>query len=180
MRFELDITYEDFVEAYVALTKRSGSVSRHFMLGFGAITAGFAVLAMFDHRFAADTPQCLALVGVVIGSMGLTPSPTKKYWKANERAYGPSRIDISESGITEESPEISVVYRWSAFCGLSETKRLFLLHRSKAFALIIPKRLVGGERDVESFRTFVSAHVLTPVHGFPVEPLNQARSKTDD
>ena len=80
-------------------------------------------------------------------------------WRGNRALQGPMALTITDEGLAVRSQHSTVTHSWSAFVKYRETPNLFLLHSSSQVAVIVPKRALGDDADVQQFRQHLAASV---------------------
>jgi hypothetical protein len=74
----------------------------------------------------------------------------------------PHGFQFSYEGVTVLEPLSSARYRWEAFNEWVETRRVFVLRQSSFGGLVVPKRFLGGEAQIASFRQMLRQSVRAP------------------
>jgi hypothetical protein len=91
-------------------------------------------------------------------ALGLPIGPKFYHW-------GPCDVSLTEQGVARATERFEERHAWSAFSGLAETRRLFILRRSPEKCFIVPKRLFPDEEARDAFRRLVAEKVgAAPAH----------------
>ena len=69
------------------------------------------------------------------------------------------RLITEESELVSAREDSTQTFKWSAITGLSETKRLFLLHLDNAQAICVPRRAFASPQASGEFLGFVRARL---------------------
>ncbi|MFF1529507.1 hypothetical protein [Cellulomonas sp. NPDC058312] len=161
VRLEWTTDRADLVEiarAMVHLRRRGRSAA---MLGGGALLlAGAGVL----------TRSPVGLVGALLVAFLLTPASTVLTVPLLRRRHpevalrSTAEVD-AEHGVRFAQADIASTFGWSAWSGLVETERLYLLRRAhqRVSVLVLAKRGTDEPQERERLRAVLEAHLGPPV-----------------
>ena len=96
--------------------------------------------------------------------------------KNHRLADVPHSLVVESDGIIWTSPFSRLEYQWAVFCGIHETKNLFLLYLSNSKSShtlefhIVPKRAFPSPEQLAQFKKLLETSIHPRVSRFPVIP----------
>ena len=172
IELEFEVNESEYHEASRAASKKSGDWYRPVTVA-GTIQAavGFALL------ISADRSSWLAAVLLIVCGLFVSTYPWLRYkpavaagWKAYAQRVGPVVWEFSRECVRYETALSTSRYSWYAFDRLTETSRLFMLHRQD-IPMLIPKRACADAAQQDEFRQLADQMLHRPEPAFPVQPL---------
>lgn len=77
----------------------------------------------------------------------------------------PTTIEVGAEGISWQDGTIQTWYTWSAFERIEVTDKLILFYSSPVQAIMIPRRVLGGEEAMLSFVASARERIITAQRG---------------
>jgi hypothetical protein len=94
----------------------------------------------------------------------------QRMWEKNPALQLLQSTTIDEKGTRTMCSLVETLYRWNYFTGWAETKNLFLVFLPPNLRLIIPKRALASEHELDQLRQAFQMNVHEPTGGFPIPP----------
>jgi hypothetical protein len=177
MRFEIESTKSDFIEASMFTRRRNRRVVSLFLA-----LAGFVCLYSGVQRYRLrDYDNMPLFVGLGVSLLTVTFSSAwnvrrviSKLWNQHPIYQEPKIYTLNDDGFTSDSYSGTSTMRWHAFSHWVETPRLFMLYFGPVISYYIPKRSIGDQQQINALREFLQAVIgrtkyTPPVRAFPVE-----------
>jgi hypothetical protein len=172
MVFSVEVNDDDYREAALALAQRRRDHLRPLRWwGLGSTAIGFLLLAGGIRHADTIGPILMMVTGmfVVIYPIWTAYSRVENAFKHYERLMTGSDVEADERGITFTNPRMRGTWYWEGLRHFRETSRLLILFVAKDQPLaIIPKRCVGTDEELQTFRALLSRRIEGFSSGFPV------------
>lgn len=167
MRIEVDLTMEDF-RAFTALIQRGGrrhgnkaTRIRLALVWFGAVMLVAALHVVFgvdlqiDLFSAGVTAVFLIALLIVI----VRPARDRAMPVEGGTVLGHHTYELSDDGIRTFSKYTESLVRWGGVRGLQETPTHLFVMIDRNAALMVPKRHIATQEDLESLKQLVRNRV---------------------
>lgn len=86
---------------------------------------------------------------------------SKREFKSDKLIQSEITYDVTTEGVHQQVKRMSSFFEWSDFLKVQELEHMFLLYLSKNKAVVLPKRHFQTWDDINLFRDFVAAHVVS-------------------
>ena len=149
LTLQVELTPGDLVEA-LGVHQWTPS-TRSSLLSAAAIT-GVGLLTRWNGAATWVWGGCFALGALILLLTAGLPLFVLLHWRRNRDVYGPATLVVDGQGLRGMEEQGEAHLQWSAFTRLREGKRLFLLYRSPAYFIVLPKRAFASSSDVDRFR----------------------------
>jgi len=97
----------------------------------------------------------------------------RRNWDNEPALHRVRTVEIDDMGVTFQDQVSQNRRVWAGFVKYVESPNLFLLFPTNYTADLIPKRALGGEKEIQEVREVLAANVHEPVSGFPVVPVGK-------
>ena len=169
--FDIFLTEEDYIDFNVFHMSRSAYGKKHQRLLRGMIAVIFVAAAIVNFLAEGISPVTVAyavLLGVlgllVTGFTGKTSGFTMKMVinnmkKTGKMAFSPeSRMEFSDAGIVEITPEGRLEKRWESMERLCIREgKVWYLFMNNTAAFILPVEQIAAQTDLAEFRRYLES-----------------------
>lgn len=112
-------------------------------------------------------PELLIILGAIIlliivllsnyqAPFGIKAKARKLISKEENAAFfNESEIDFGEQGITNIDKQQQTFLKWESVVKFAQTKEYFFVYTSSVQAIILPKRLLKSQKEIESFKEYL-------------------------
>ena len=169
--FDIFLTEEDYIDFNVFHMSRSAYGKKHQRMLRVMVAAIFAVAALVNFLAEGISPVTVAYA-VLLGALGLlvtvfsgkTSGFTMKMVvnnmkKSGKLAFSPeSRMEFSDAGIVEITPEGRMEKRWESMERLCIREgKVWYLYMNNTAAFILPVEQIAAQTDLAEFRRYLES-----------------------
>jgi hypothetical protein len=133
----------------------------------GGLMALVVLLAWLNPRPRTDWQEILQnskplfwLFAIVLTMLFVAPYLSTRKYLSDPRNTGATEYHFSDSGVRIEHSTGNADLNWTAFVNAIETRDLFLLYVTQAWARVLPKRCLVGPGELDDLRQLIRTHVL--------------------
>lgn len=169
--FDILLTEADYIDFNVFHMSRSAYGKKHQRMMRGLVAVIFAVAALVNFLAEGISPVSVAYA-VLLGALGLlvtvfsgkTSGFTMKLVinnmkKSGKLAFSPeSRMEFSDAGIVEITPEGRLEKRWESMERLCIREgKVWYLYMNNTAAFILPVEQIAAQADPAEFRRYLES-----------------------
>jgi hypothetical protein len=166
--FKMKMTEKDISDYNIFHAENSKSMRKtmfflKFMFPILAILLGFV---LFD--YSGPIFWILVLIGSVIDCIY---SPKLMRWSTRRKVklmlrddkngdlFLEKTVSFNTEGISLETINTSVNYNWESIVKFMESDNSYYIYVSSIQAIILPKRCIGSESDINDLRTYLNSNI---------------------
>lgn len=150
MEFRYQPTFKEQYDASMAVLIRT-RVRAIAALLFPAAAILLVALLVYLRR-PPTFPQAIVIIAALGFVHAVTALNVWLFRRKNRTVTGTHVMVLDDSGIRIQGPHFDMQLKWEGIAKIVETRKFFLFFISSSMAQFLPKRVIGGEKNLEALR----------------------------